>query len=93
MPTGDANVAWLDCRDIAAMAAGLLLASPEAREPFRGNAYELTGPRLLSFRDAVAEIGAAAGRNIRFVSLQIEDYTAEEAKQVEERLKELGYLG
>ena len=41
-----------------------------------GQLYELTGPRLLSFRDAVAEIGAAAGRDISFVSVSIEDYTA-----------------
>ena len=41
-----------------------------------GQLYELTGPRLLSFRDAVAEIGAAACREISFVSVPIEDYTA-----------------
>ena len=41
-----------------------------------GLLYELTGPRLLTFRDAVAEIGAAAGRDISFVSAPIEDYTA-----------------
>jgi uncharacterized protein YbjT (DUF2867 family) len=36
----------------------------------------LTGPRLFSFRDAVAEIGRAAGRDIAFVSVPIDDYTA-----------------
>jgi uncharacterized protein YbjT (DUF2867 family) len=36
----------------------------------------LTGPRLLSFRDAVAEIGKAAGRDIAFVSVPIDEYTA-----------------
>jgi uncharacterized protein YbjT (DUF2867 family) len=41
-----------------------------------GQLYDLTGPRLLSFRDAVAEIGAAACREISFVSVPIEDYTA-----------------
>jgi uncharacterized protein YbjT (DUF2867 family) len=41
-----------------------------------GELYELTGPRLLSFRDAVAEIGRAAGRDIAFVSVPIDDYTA-----------------
>jgi uncharacterized protein YbjT (DUF2867 family) len=41
-----------------------------------GQVYELTGPRLLSFRDAVAEIGKAAGRDISFVSVSAEDYTA-----------------
>jgi hypothetical protein len=33
-------------------------------------------PRLLSFRNAVAEIGTAAGRDIGFVSVPIEDFTA-----------------
>ncbi len=53
LPTGAARVAWLDCRDIAAMAAALLTAAPEARAPFDGNAYELTGPRA----HTAAELG------------------------------------
>jgi uncharacterized protein YbjT (DUF2867 family) len=38
--------------------------------------YELTGPRLLSFGEAVAEVAAAAGREIKFVSVPIDDYVA-----------------
>jgi uncharacterized protein YbjT (DUF2867 family) len=41
-----------------------------------GQLYELTGPRLLSFADAVAEVAAAAGREIDFVSVPIDDYVA-----------------
>ena len=46
LPTGKTGVAFLDCRDIAAMGHALLL-SPKAR-PFHGEAYELTGPEALS---------------------------------------------
>jgi len=46
LPTGDAGVAFLDCRDIAAMGHALLL-SPAA-VPFHGGAYELTGPEAVS---------------------------------------------
>jgi len=31
-----------------------------------GELYELTGPRLLTFADAVAEIGPAAGRDVTY---------------------------
>ena len=46
LPTGNTGVAFLDCRDIAAMGHALLL-SPRAL-PFHGGAYELTGPEALS---------------------------------------------
>jgi uncharacterized protein YbjT (DUF2867 family) len=61
LPTGDARVAWVDCRDIAAMAAALLTAAPEARAPFEGHAFELTGPRAHTALE-LAEILSLAGR-------------------------------
>ncbi|WP_067838082.1 hypothetical protein [Nocardia lijiangensis] len=36
----------------------------------------MTGPRLLTFAEAVAEIAAAAGRPIEFVRVEPEDYAA-----------------
>ncbi len=36
----------------------------------------MTGPRLLSFADAVAEIAAATGRDIRFASVPMDDYAS-----------------
>ena len=36
----------------------------------------MTRPRLPSVRDAITDIGKAAGRDIDFVSVPIEDYTA-----------------
>lgn len=46
------------------------------RQGHVGQLYELTGPRLLSFADAVAEIGNAAGRDIRFVRISHAEFTA-----------------
>ncbi|GAA1481161.1 NAD(P)H-binding protein [Gordonia sinesedis] len=44
--------------------------------PHAGTTYELTGPRLLTFADAVAEIGAAQGREIAFTQVSPEKYRA-----------------
>ena len=46
LPSGDAGVAFLDCRDIAALGHALLL-SPAA-VPFHEGAYELTGPEAVT---------------------------------------------
>lgn len=67
LPTGAADVAWLDCRDIAAMAAGLLLASPEEREPYRDQAYELTGPRAHTASELAEILSLVARRSISHV--------------------------
>jgi uncharacterized protein YbjT (DUF2867 family) len=41
-----------------------------------GQLYELTGPRLLSFADAVAEIAKATGRDIRYIKISHDEFTA-----------------
>ncbi len=41
-----------------------------------GEIYELTGPRLLTFADAVGEIAQATGSEIRYVPVSIEDFVA-----------------
>ena len=38
--------------------------------------YEVTGPRSLTFAEAVAEIGAAAGRRVRYTQVSPEDFAA-----------------
>ena len=40
-----------------------------------GRLYELTGPRLLTFADAVAEIASATGRDLRYAQISIEAYS------------------
>ena len=45
-----------------------------------GELYELTGPRLLTFAEAVLEISRAVGREIRYVPTSIEDFAAAAAE-------------
>ena len=71
LPVDEVQEPFVDADDIADVVVAALTDDRHV-----GQLYELTGPRLLSFRDAVAAIGAAAGRDINFVSVPIEDYTA-----------------
>jgi uncharacterized protein YbjT (DUF2867 family) len=41
-----------------------------------GQLYEVTGPRLLTWAEAVAEVATAAGRQIRYVPVSLEEYAA-----------------
>jgi uncharacterized protein YbjT (DUF2867 family) len=38
-----------------------------------GQLYEVTGPRLLTYADAVAEIAAATGRDVRFETISMDE--------------------
>jgi uncharacterized protein YbjT (DUF2867 family) len=70
LPVDQVQEPFVDADDIADVVVAALTDDRHV-----GQLYELTGPRLLSFRDAVAEIGAASGRDIGFVSVSIEEYT------------------
>lgn len=60
-PTGEGKAGWIDCRDIAAVAAVTLT------EPGHdGKAYTLTGPESISMRDIARMLSDAAGRTIRY---------------------------
>ncbi len=71
LPVDDVQEPFVDVDDIADVVVAALTDDRHV-----GRLYELTGPRLLSFRDAVAEIAAATGRDINFVSVSIDEYTA-----------------
>jgi uncharacterized protein YbjT (DUF2867 family) len=71
LPVRDVREPFVDVDDIADVVVAALTDDRHV-----GQLYELTGPRLLSFGDAVAEVGKAAGRDIRFVSVSIDDYVA-----------------
>jgi uncharacterized protein YbjT (DUF2867 family) len=71
LPVDDAREPFVDVGDIADVVVAAL-----TDDRHIGELYELTGPRLLSFRDAVTEIGGAAGRDIAFMAVPIDDYTA-----------------
>ena len=71
LPVRDVQEPFVDADDIADVVVAALTDDRHV-----GQLYELTGPRLLSFGDAVAEVAAAAGRDISFVSVSIDDYVA-----------------
>lgn len=73
LPLGDHRQAFVDADDIAAVAIAALTTPGHA-----GQSYELTGPRALSFTEAVSIIGGAAGRAVRFHGTS-EDYLAAQA--------------
>jgi uncharacterized protein YbjT (DUF2867 family) len=60
---------FTDADDIAAVVTEALL-----DEKHNGKTYELTGPRLLNFEQAVAEIAQITGRKIQFQSLSVYEY-------------------
>jgi uncharacterized protein YbjT (DUF2867 family) len=62
---------FVDADDIADVAVAALTEDGHA-----GRVYEVTGPRLLTFADAVAEIAAASGRRVHFVPVTAEQYVA-----------------
>jgi uncharacterized protein YbjT (DUF2867 family) len=71
LPVRDVQEPFVDADDIADVVVAALTDDRHV-----GQLYELTGPRLLSFEDAVAEVAAAAGRDISFESVSIDDYVA-----------------
>ncbi|GAA5086230.1 uncharacterized protein YbjT (DUF2867 family) [Thermocatellispora tengchongensis] len=71
LPAGDIGEPFLDVEDIADVAVAAL-----TEDGHGGRVYELTGPRLLTFAEAAAEISAASGRQVRYVRIAPEEYTA-----------------
>ncbi|MGW0905605.1 NmrA family NAD(P)-binding protein [Streptomyces sp. NPDC002853] len=69
-PAGEVLEPFIDTRDIADVVVAVL--RPDSG--YAGRVVEVSGPRLLSFRDAVAEIAAAAGREIRYVPVSAREY-------------------
>ncbi len=66
LPTGEAGVAFLDCRDIAACAAALL-SDADLAARWAGAAFELTGPTAPNAAGIASILSLAAGRPIRHV--------------------------
>lgn len=64
LPTTGVAEPFVDAEDIADIVVAALIEDGHA-----GEVYEVTGPRLLTFADAVAEIAAALGRPVDFVRI------------------------
>jgi uncharacterized protein YbjT (DUF2867 family) len=71
LPVDRVREPFVDANDIADVATAAL-----TEDGHVGRLYEVTGPRLLSFPEAVAEIAAATGRELRFVPVPIDAFAA-----------------
>jgi uncharacterized protein YbjT (DUF2867 family) len=60
---------FVDADDIADVAVAAL-----TEDRHVGELYELTGPRLLTFAEAIGELASATGREIRYVPVSVEEY-------------------
>jgi uncharacterized protein YbjT (DUF2867 family) len=69
LPAPNVGEPFVDADDIADAAVAALTDGKHA-----GQLYELTGPRLLTFAEAIAEIARASGREIRYVQVSMDDY-------------------
>lgn len=71
LPAGEIAEPFLDAGDIADVAVAAL-----TEEGHAGQLYELSGPRLLTFAQAIGEIANATGREIRYLPIPAEDYAS-----------------
>ena len=76
LPAGNLADPFVDADDIADVAVAAL-----TEEGHAGQVYELTGPRALTFAQAVEEIGQASGRKVRYVPIPMEAFTSALAEQ------------
>ncbi|HEY1176549.1 MAG TPA: NmrA family NAD(P)-binding protein [Phytomonospora sp.] len=70
-PAGTVAEPFIDVDDIADVAVAAL-----TDERHIGELYELTGPRLVTFAEAAAEIAGAIGRHVEYVPLTVEEFRA-----------------
>jgi uncharacterized protein YbjT (DUF2867 family) len=71
VPAAEVPEPFVDAEDIADVAVAAL-----TEDGHNGEVYELTGPRALRFDEAVAEIAAATGRELRFTAVPVAEFTA-----------------
>jgi len=76
LPAGEVPEPFVDADDIADVAVAAL-----TRDGHAGQVYELTGSQLLTFAGATGEIARATGRQIRYLSVPIDEYAAAAAAQ------------
>ena len=75
MPGGMIEEPIIDIDDIADVVVAAL-----TEEGHRGELYEVTGPRLMTFAQMASELGAAMGRPIQHIPISFEDFHANVAQ-------------
>ena len=71
LPAGEVREPFIDVEDIADVVVACLTETGH-----EGRIYEVTGPRLLNFAEAVAEIAEATGRELQFVTVPADEFVA-----------------
>lgn len=71
MAQAEVQIPFVDTDDIADVVVESLL-----NESHSGKIYELTGSRTLTFKQAISEIAAASGREIKFESISLAAYAS-----------------
>lgn len=89
LPVGEIPEPFVDAEDIADVAVAAL-----TEDGHRGQIYELTGSRLLTFEQAIAQIAQASGRDLHFKSVSMEAFARclSEQGQPDEIVNLLRYL-
>ena len=71
MPGGDVAEPIIDIEDIADVVVAAL-----TEDGHKGELYEVTGPRLMTFADMAADLSRATGREIRHIPISFEEFHA-----------------
>jgi uncharacterized protein YbjT (DUF2867 family) len=89
LPVGNIREPFIDTDDIADIAVIAL-----TEDKYNGQVLELTGSRLLTFKEVTDEISKVTGRAIHFEQIPIEQYTAtlKEYEVPEQYISLLTYL-
>lgn len=69
LPAGNIGEPFVDADDIADVAVAALTEAGHSKK-----LYEVTGPRLLTFKEAIAEIAKATGRDIKYEQVPVKAY-------------------
>jgi uncharacterized protein YbjT (DUF2867 family) len=69
LPQADVKVPYVDTDDIAEVAVAALL-----NDEHNGKTYQLTGPRLLTFKEVIKEISEVVQRDIAFTPIALPAY-------------------
>jgi uncharacterized protein YbjT (DUF2867 family) len=70
VPSGDANMSFIDARDIAAITVGILTKdNPGSSRQHENKAYEITGPDALSYGQAADILSSETGKKISYVNI------------------------
>ena len=71
LPMPDAKIPFVDTGDIADVVVEALL-----EDAHNGKTYAVTGPRAITFEEAVREIAASTGKEIKYQPVSLDDYSA-----------------